>query len=447
LRALGRRFLGQRPSAPTRESGLAAVADVLISGPGPVASSSGGGAVEPARAAASPPAEPVSPPRGLYALVPAGIEPNERRRVGLAVARRLAPTCRASAVFVFENGRADAHVFGELACGRTGPQSCLNAADVSHAVSDLVGQCDQVALVLLDPPNGLLASLGRAVRRAVFVAAPEPESLVETYREVKHWRSRGAETPLALFVVGGDGAEAAALHTRISAAAQQFLGCRLDHQGSMGQEAPAAHAEPPSLISQAPVEDVWPRLVWAVSGHVVPVPEASAVPPLAAATVDLCRPVQTVAQAAAAAAALVPARDPAPAEFPAFAWWTPENRGLLLEAVEAQVPALMGERLRLVFRVDVAEPDAPPLAAVRDDGALVAILVKEAEGPTDTQAARRWLEIHRSLVARAYPAAGVSARAPAAIVLAPLAPPASADGIRRFIPVRSGGRHGVVLLP
>jgi hypothetical protein len=149
----------------------------------------------------------------------------------------------------------------------------------------------------------------------------------------------------------------------------------------------------------------------------------------------------------AVAAAPVPHRDPAPAEFPAFAWWTPEDRGVLVEAVEAQVPALMGERLRLAFRVDVDEPDAPPLAAVRDDGALVAILVKETDGPTDTQAARRWLEVHRSLVARAYPAAGISARAPAAIVLTPLAPPQSGDGMRRFITVRSGGRHGIVLLP
>jgi hypothetical protein len=107
----------------------------------------------------------------------------------------------------------------------------------------------------------------------------------------------------------------------------------------------------------------------------------------------------------------------------------------------------MGERCRLVVRVEVDEPDAPPLAAVRDDGALVAILIADGRRPADARAAEHWLAVHRALLARAYPSAGIRAEAaPAAVVLAPLEP-APADGVRRFLPVKVGGRQGVVLLP
>jgi hypothetical protein len=66
----------------------------------------------------------------------------------------------------------------------------------------------------------------------------------------------------------------------------------------------------------------------------------------------------------------------------------------------------------------------------------------------ETRAAEEWLRVHRSLLVRAYPSAGISAdAAPAAMVLAPLEVPTVTDGRRRFLPVQCGGRKGVVLLP
>jgi hypothetical protein len=448
LLAPSRRFVGQRPLAPARESGLDVLADLLLSETG---------AEAPARGRVSPaPARPLAPagaPRGLYALVPAGIEPAERRRVGLAVARRLAPSSRPAAVFVFEKDRADAHLLGEPACGRMGPQNYLQSSDVPHAVADLVGQCDQVGIVLLHPPNGLWAGLRRAVRAAVFVAAPDTESLVETYREVKGWRTQGAEAAIGLFVVGSEsGAEVAGIHRRLSEAARQFLGCQVDPQGFMGAGAAAAQVEPLSVLAQVPIDDVWPRILSALRVQPPAAGDALA-PDRAPAAPERFAVPSARAQGPAPGTPparvppRLPDREPAPTDFPAFSLWQPEERGELVAAVEVQVPALMGEHLRMLFRVDVSEPDAPPLAAVRDDGALVAILLNERAGPSDTQAAERWLEVHRSLLARAYPAAGISARPPAAIVLAPLAPAPAGDGMRRFIPVRAGARRGIVLLP
>jgi hypothetical protein len=81
-------------------------------------------------------------------------------------------------------------------------------------------------------------------------------------------------------------------------------------------------------------------------------------------------------------------------------------------------------------------------------GALVAILLKEPDGPADTEAARRWLAVHRSLLARAYPAAGISAAVrPTSVVLELFAPPPSAPGVRRLLPVMVGGRPAIVVLP
>jgi hypothetical protein len=130
-----------------------------------------------------------------------------------------------------------------------------------------------------------------------------------------------------------------------------------------------------------------------------------------------------------------------------FSVWNPADRAELLAAIEAQAPSLLASDLRLVFRVDVDEPGAPPLAAVRADGALVAILVPSPGELPDTPEAERWLAVHRSLLARAYSSAGIAAEARvSAVVLAPLESPPG-DGPRRFLPVRMGGHRGVVILP
>jgi len=138
----------------------------------------------------------------------------------------------------------------------------------------------------------------------------------------------------------------------------------------------------------------------------------------------------------------------APADVcPVFSVWQPADRAELLAAIEAQAPSLLAADLRVVFRVDVDEPGAPPLAAVRAEGALVAILVTAPGEAADTAAAERWLAVHRSLLARAYPSAGIAAEGGAsAVVLAPLQSPPP-DGLRRFLPIRMGGHRGVVLVP
>ena len=428
-----RTFVGQHPVGAVREGGLGALAEVFLGSAGPPAA---------ARAAR---------PRSFYALLPAGIEPPERRRVGLAVARRLVPACRAAAVFVFDHGRADAHLVGEPACGRVGPLNYLHASDFARVVPDLLRLADQVGIVCVDPPNGRLADLDRAVGRAVFVAAPDPESLVETYRGLKSWRAQGAAVPVSLFVVGSAGAaEADRVRRRLAGAAREFLGCDVASEGYMNGEPAAGRPEPLSVLVQAPAGDVWRLLL--ESAREAPRVAVDPPPVVSAARGPEAVPVPAARAAEAAPVAAEPPppaaeREPTPAECPAFSFWEPADRGALVAAVEAQVPALVDGRLRLVLRVDVDEPDAPPLAAVRDDGALVAIVLGDAGGLVDTRAAARWLEVHRSLLVRAYPSAGITERTPSVIVLAPWAAPVGGGGVRRFITVRTGGRHGIVLLP
>ena len=417
-----RRFTGRRAPDGSRGRGFDALCDVLLSPEG-----------EHIAEHAPPPAAPPGTIRGLYVLAMAGVEPAARRQTALAVAHELAPRSVPAAVFLFENGRADAHLLGEPACGRLGPQSYLASADMGENAACLAGRCDQVGLALLDSVTAVPADLVPAVRRAVFVATPDAESLVEAYREFKSWRARAsagvpgaAGTGNAVFVVEASGADdASQLHERFARAARRFLDCDVAIQGFLaGAGGAALPTEPLHLFAGAPSGRVWSGLLAATErGNLRPAEEAPA-------------------------AAREASRSP-PAVLPSAAIrvWDPTDGEALLSAMEVQVPALLGERCRLVLRVEVDEPDAPPLAAVRDDGALVAILIADGRRPADARAAEHWLAVHLPLLARAYPSAGIRADAPpSAVVLAPLEP-AAAEGVRRFLPVKVGGRHGIVIIP
>jgi len=397
-----RRFTGSRAADGSRGRGFDALCDVLLS-------------PDDERIAehAPPPAAPPKAIRGLYVLAMAGVEPAARRQTALAVARELAPRSAPAAVFLFENGRADAHLLGEPACGRLGPQSYLPSADMGENAAVIAGRCDQVGLALLDSVAGVPMELAPAVRSAVFVATPDAESLVETYRELKTWfaaplAGRSASAGAALFVVGPDGGqEVRWFHDRLSRAARRFLDCDVAIQGflafsggpstmlgtalSQSKGGAALPTEPLRLFADAPSASIWSALASAAEREP---PAADSYPPA-----SLCPSVPS---------SLV------------VRLWHPHDREALLAAVEAQVPALLGERCRLVLRVDVDEPDAPPLAAVRDDGTLVAILIADGCRPADARAAEHWLAVHRTLLARAYPSAGIRADAGlSAIVLAP----------------------------
>ena len=450
--AMKRRFAGCRPGAAARAEDMAALADAFLSGSGafPGCSEKGRDPSPQRREEASDPVSlaPADAPRGVYVLVPAGIDPAERRRTALAVAGRLAPRDGAAAMFLFENGVADTHLLGELACGRVGPQDCFGRSDAERAVADLVSRCDQVAVIPLDSPAAAARRLGPLAGRTVFIAAPDDESIVETYRELKSWRVSGLDSEAALFWVGSDGAdEAGRLHRRLSAAARRFLGCDLAIQGFMGGSEAAGNsgrAEPRCIFSRTPAAEIWPRLIAAGRGEPL-APAEVAAPPREAALQEAAPmlPMTRVGQGVSATPVAQETAEPCAV----FSPWQPEDREILLEAIEAQGPALLaGGGVRQVFRVGVDEPDAPALAAVRSDGALVAVLIAGGR-PVDTRAAARWLTTHQQLLARAYPCAGIREGAePSAVVFAPLEG-CAADGIRRFLPVKLGGHRGIVLLP
>jgi hypothetical protein len=432
-----RRFAG-RHDAPPGQDPFDALAEALLSPrPGvPAVPSAAGaapaeeGTAAPSGSAGSSAHAVVAPPDGFYVLIPSGIEPHDRRRAALEVARRLAPPNRPAAVFLFDGPLVDAYVLGEIAGGGLGPQNHLTATDIERAVADLVGQCAQIGIAVLGEPNGHLRRLDQAAPRTVFVLRPDDESIVETYRGLKTWRQGGARSQAALVILGGEGAgDVGRLHRRLQKTARAFLGCHLSVQGGAPADACAAasgHPEPQCIFSQTPADQVWPCL-------------------LAAASAGLAKHRATTAEGGRATRE--PALPAAPDICPVFSLWNPADRAELLAAIEAQAPALLAGGLRQVFCVDVDEPGAPPLAAVRHDGALVAILVPAPGESVDTPAAEKWLAVHRTLLALAHPSAGIAAEArTSAMVLAPLESP-PADGIRRFLPVRMGGHRGVVLLP
>ena len=540
-----RRFAGRRPPGGPRQDGLAALAETLLSDPGPAAAVAAavvdappadppdldaavaapadplaadlattlqnvdpGAPAADSTSDAAPPdisAAPVNLPQGLYVLVAAGIEPEARRRTALAAACRLAPHARPTAVFVFEQGQADVHILGEVACGRMGPQHFLSAADPGRLTEALRHQCDQVGVILLDPPNGRLPDLARAASRAVFLATPDAESIIETYREMKLWQAGGTRAEASLYVVDTPSRqEADRCHERLREAAGRFLGWDVDLLGYLA--ASPTHAtempEPLRVLSQAPAEDVWPRLLAlaadapaarGTAGLPGRGPDTGTRPDTAPAVAHGESSSSPIPQTACTAdpfpargTAGLPSRgspdrtpaivpDPfasSPARYtptapvpyyeqfpmpggqggaavrPIFTLWTDAEWSALLETLESESPGRLAPSLRQVFRVDVDEPDAPPLAGVRDDGALVAILLREGDAMVDTAAAERWLAVHRSLLARAYPGAGITAEtSPAAIVLAAMRPAPSTDGTRRFLPIKMGGHRGVVFLP
>jgi len=433
---------GLRPHAgrgvpkPRRSAGLDAVCDLLLSG-SPAADRPPEG---------SPPA-PSAPPRGLYVLALGGVEPAARRTTALAVARKLAPRTGPAALFVFQNGSADAHILGDLGWGRLGPQAYLASADMGENAARLAARCDQVAVAVLDGTDAVPPALAPAVGRAVFVATPDAESLLETYREVKTWRVRagvggGRGGEASVFVVGSDGARGVGwLHQRLNKAARRFLDCEVGVQGYLDARREASAAEPLRLFADAPSARIWSALESPAEGGF-------------AAHVGGRWPLKPADERSESAGLLAGPDAPPPA---VLSLWNPPDRAALLAAVEPQVAALVGQRCRAVLRIEVDEPGAPPLAAVCDDGTLVAVLVCEsAEGAAGCHAfacesmlsaSERWLDAHRSLLARAYPGAGIRpAAGVSAIVLVP-AQAAPEAAVRCFVAVRAGGRQGVVILP
>ena len=511
-----RRFAGRNdPAEGVRRKDWAALAEVLLSGPAatkPAAaeSSPAATAVAEARPRAAPPTPEASPPSPpsceespeLYIMIPSGIEPALRRGAALAAARRMAAPGRPGAVLLFDEGRVDAHVLGDAAGGRLGPQNTLGGGDLDRSIAGLAGQCGSIGLVLMGGAAGSLHGLDAAARRTVFLTAPDAESIVETYRELKTWRQHNDCDGAAVFLVGGDDdGEAEAAGRRLQAAARQFLGCELALQGTLATAAAtptAGHPEPLCVFSHAPAEDVSARLLAAVgvgedetdapvvssrvaySGGRLPEHETGAPDNMPRQTAAwACHPAEhgpSNDDAHAHANSRVgmppvsmmhepetPAAGPVGSVCPVFSVWHPADRNELLAAIEAQAPSDLAPGLLHIFRVEIDEPGAPPLAGVRADGALVAILVRPsgAEGVrslketglqtpaalSDTRAAEAWLAVHRPLVARAFPSSRITAAAgTAAIVLEPLAPPAG-DGVRRFVPIRQGGHRGILLLP
>jgi hypothetical protein len=389
-------------------------------------------------------------------MVPAGIDQSDRRRTALAVAASLAPHGGTTAVFLLEGGAADAHVLGEPACGRLGREHYLDPADTGRAIRELLSQCDQVAVVPLEASSSMPRGLAGRVRRTVFVATADAESVVETYRELKAWRKRGLALPAALFVVGTDGAaETGRFVGRLRRASREFLGCDLANQGFLAPEAAtlaADHPEPLRILNHAPLGEIWPRLlggdgVTNRDSHLFLGGAAQERPYAGVSESTLPAADEGEGKIGGCPSFLGPVVAAGAEVCSVFSPWRPEGGEALVAAIEAQPPAALGKSLRQVLRVDVDEPGAPPLAAVRDDGTLVAILLAREGEPVDTRAGARWLTAHRRLLVRAYPSAGIREDAePTAIVLAMMEPPA-ADGIRRFLPIQLGGRRGIVLLP
>jgi hypothetical protein len=467
-----RRFAGRSPAAGSRPEDLAALAEAFLSTP-PAPPAEPDAVLTGASLAACPPVPSEqhtggqaasgtpanetlapAPPDGssalaqltmdLYVLIPSGVDAPDRRHAALAAATRLAPHGQSTAIFLFEQGRAEAHLVGETPCGRLGPQGCLATGDTGHTVADLVGLCDQVAIISLDGPRDALRRLVPLAARTVFMATTDAESLVETYRGLKSWQAGAGASAASLFFVGADGPEEAGqLHRRLSNTARQCLGLELENSGFL----PLGHsearglepAEPLLILAQTPAADVWPHLLSAARRRALPESSAPLPPP------DLAP--SSIVQAILTPAAPPVVSSPPSDVCPVFSLWKPEGAEAVLAALESQGPAFLSDSLRHIFRVEVDEPDAPPLAAVRADGALVAILLARPGETVSTQAACRWLAVHRKLVGRAYPCAGIRDGAePSAIVLAPLETPAMADGIRRFLPIRMGGHRGLVLL-
>jgi len=437
--------------------GLSAVADLLLSGPaGPATDTAEAAPPEATRATRCParaetdraqggapvegPVLEAAPPRGVYVLVPAGVAPSARRDAALAAAGRLAARDRPAGVLLFEAGRVDAHVLGDTGTGRLGPQNYLGAADVGQTVRRLADHCDPIALVPLDAPDGLLDRAAGAVERPVFLVDADAESLVEAYRTLKTWRQWGAGGRSAVLFAGRAAAEARPLHARLRQAARAFLGCDLARQRTPNGEGLPAGSEAATgvrLFAGAPAEAVWGPLLGAQTD-----------PP---ATVE---PRAAAPEAAGAGASRTPTREAAPpAVRPAFMLWQPESRDDLLDALAAQLPALLGEAYPHVFRVDVAEPGAPPLVAVRSDGALVAVLFGEADEIVPTAPARQWLRVHWPLLVRVWPGAGLgeAPQVDTMVLAAAGRTPSrrsggSGGGVRPFVPVRLGGHTGIVLL-
>jgi len=509
---------------------LAAVADLLLSSsPARPASAAAGPGAPAARPAASSPsvaggeaAAPSADPSAgaeadgfgggqapFYLVVPAGVDPGWRWAAALQAVRCVAPAGRASAVVLVGGGRAEGVVVGETARTRLGPPVVIEPADLDGLLRQVVPAASPLAVVLLDAPEAVPVGAmwpGRreAVDRPLFVAFADAEGLIETYRTLKGWRRGEAAGRAAVFyLVNGGAADGGVvgLHARLARAAARCLGARLRMEGAAAVEGEGLPVV--RLFASLPAGAVWAALRRLGPGRAEEGPAfsgaaggagevgAGAGPAAGPAPVDEASsaaeraprpsaraPGEHGSGGAAAAGTDAPAEAAAPprdgAVVPAFRLWEPEDRQALFAALADQLPGLLGEGLRALFPVGVAEPGAPALVGLRADGAMVAVVVAEADEPVDTAATEAWVRAHRGLLVRAFglgaappgsggrtdgavPAgrdkAASAARGGAAegepqvatVVLSPVRPGAG-DGRLRFVPVRLGGRRGVVLV-
>jgi hypothetical protein len=378
-------------------------------------------------------------------LIACGLNGADRRRIAVAAAARIATPGEPAGCLVIERGRADGYALSSVTNGET------------SAPADFISACGEVAVAALDGAG----DLGLAAGRTIFLTGPDIEELLETYRGLKSWRATRTDrqaSAAAIFVVGAAGGEEARkVHHRLAAVARQCLGLELADAGFMPPSSAADVAAVRRVFSDAPAAEILPRL----SATTQPAGDTGGLP---ASADDQSLPASESPNdnTTSLTAPLVKCSDPIDqgrpdqpasakqddAEYRVFSPWSPESREALIAAVEAQGPAIEPGSFQQLFRIEVDEPGAPPLAAVRADGTLVAVLVTAPGESPDAPAACRWLAMHRKLLMRAYPCSGISADVePSAIVLAPAGAPAVADGVRRYVAVRTGGHRGIVVLP
>ena len=322
---------------------------------------------------------------------------------------------------------------GERACVQiNGDNLAVDDADPARKLDRLIAVATRIVLVLADAAGSYLALERQLPEHCIVLAAPASESLVEAYRELKSAEAATGIVPDVFVVEAGGEAEAERAYRRLARVAIAHLGGSPTFAGRRLKRATdgGAWASPQTVMDYVSAELVYERLrpVLETEGNKR---QASDLRPQTSGAAEKEETTKTTKEETTtatpsgkrhlitAAANSASALHDSSVRPKMFAAWTPGSEEELLAAVGESLEGLLPQNrgvIELAGLVGAAE--RPALLAVDAAGRAVAVLAAE-EGTGEASAnpevlraaleARRWLEDHVRLIARAYPEAGLDA--------------------------------------
>ncbi|NIA20820.1 MAG: hypothetical protein GWP05_02365 [Anaerolineaceae bacterium] len=394
-------------------------------------------------------------PVPVTAILAGGLPPERRVDLARRAALRLARRHGRTALLTFADRGVSVRTIERAETAEARPAA-------GRRLESFLGAVDQVMIILTDGAASYLEAGRRLPDHCIVLATPDPESLVEAYRELKTATAATTGPMPDLFILEADSRTMAErTYRRLARVAISHLGCTPTFAGQLaGSQTPPEQTTAPDFDC-LDAETAWRSLAPLLGPSDQDRPPKPAEPPKPAKppSPDV-QPHQapTGQRQTLPLVAGVVNLESHRTMGGVFTVWRPESRDQLLAAVNGAMSALLpGPRGVVNLNGEVAAAECPDLVAVDRDGRPIAILVSDSDDPAVLSRAiesGQWLSDHAGLLSRAFPEAGLDASLPCgeclvvvpesrAAATAVLCPPGVQ--VAGYLPVACGSVRGLLL--